>query len=360
MDNIKLNASNVVPMPAAATGEPRVVETPPVHEVFKLSQPIYDGRGQVLTVGVWNDPHAPALDPSYIWTVSVVRSVVIALNASQPIPVWLFGPPGTGKSAFVQNLCAVLHRNFVRINFEASAERYELIGGERARNATMVWQDGALVAGLRRPGSIVLLDEPAFAKPEHLASLHALLERGGRLTINETGEVVEKAAGVAFIAADNSNGTGDTSSMFAGLRDMNRALLSRFGVTIRFEHLPPEAEACVLTRMTGLSKAAADLLVGYANKARAKTQSGDLEIAPSLRELSAWAELLLGGIAPRDAFTQTVANKMTEVSAELAQQEYRAHVSEDALRRALCTTEAQPDPLAPPPGPDAKKKRPLF
>lgn len=359
-------ASNVVPLPAA--GEPRIIDTLPVHEVFKLSKPILDGRGQVLTVGIWNDPNAPTLDPSYIWTVNAVRSVIIALNANQPIPVWLFGPPGTGKSAFVKNLCAVLKRNFVRVNFEASAERYELIGGERARNATMVWQDGALVAGLRRPGSVILLDEIAFAKPEHLASLHALLERGGRLTINETGEVVEKTAGVAFIAADNSNGTGDTTSMFAGLRDMNRALLSRFGVTIRFEYLQPEAEAHVLSQTTGLPKKAADLLVSYANKARAKTQSGDLEIAPSLRELSAWAELLLGGIEPREAFTQTVANKLTEASAELAQQEYRAHVPEGELIRAIKgTTVTADDPLAAPPGangkaskPDASTKRPLF
>jgi hypothetical protein len=48
------------------------------------------------------------------------------------------------------------------------------------------------------------------------------------ITIAETGERIKVASHVVFFGADNSNGHGDSSGNFAGVREQNTAFLDRF------------------------------------------------------------------------------------------------------------------------------------
>jgi MoxR-like ATPase len=65
------------------------------------------------------------------------------------------------------------------------------------------------------------------------------------------------ASHVAFFAADNSNGHGDSGN-FAGVREQNSAFLDRFGFTLRFEYLPAVDEAALIVKRTGLTPKAAE------------------------------------------------------------------------------------------------------
>jgi MoxR-like ATPase len=114
---------------------------------------------------------------------------------------------------------------------------------------------------------------------------------------------------VAFFCADNSNGFGDNSGNFTGVRDQNTAFIDRFSYTFNFEYLPAKHEAKLISSRTGLSKDASAQIVQFANVAREKSKSGLLTQPPSLRQLLAWATAVKSGIPVTAAYQSAVINK---------------------------------------------------
>jgi MoxR-like ATPase len=136
--------------------------------------------------------------------------------------------------------------------------------------------------------------------------------------VSETGERIKVASHVVFFGADNSNGFGDTSGNFAGVREQNSAFIDRFSYTVRFEYLPFDKEAELIATRTNLSLDAAKCIVVFANTAREKARAGLLTQPPSLRQLFAWARAIQKGLPIRVAFENAIVNKYPEeCSAEL-------------------------------------------
>lgn len=329
----------------------------------QLEQPVIIGREKAskvfginsrilssITVDIWNDPQAPVIDPDYEFDPDHLALVLAAFNAG--LNPWVYGHAGTGKSDFVRQVAARLGRSLCRINFEGSAEKYEIIGGERVKNGSTVYVEGALLVGIQRAGTIVLFDEISFCRPEHAASLHPLLERNGSITITETGKVYRPAAGVLFIAADNTNGHSDGS--YGGTRAQNPALLSRFSPFVRFTYLEADKEAEIIVRRSGVKLAIAKHIVDFLSTCRASVAAGELDIAPDLRSVFAWAQLLSAGIKPRTAFEACVIEKSHPDAQEALQQLYKLKVNEDGIKAVLKGDDnaftpaaaAQPDPFA--------------
>lgn len=303
------------------------------------------GRLSGVAIDIWNDPDAPILDPLYKFNGDQLHSALCAIKRGRN--VWLAGPAGTGKTEFVKNLCAGLGRAFVRVSFDSGAERYEFIGGERVRNGSTVYQDGIVLRGFRRPGAVILLDEVSFARPEYLSALHAPLEPNGTITISETGEVVNKAPGVVFFAADNSNGRGDFTGMYVGVREMNIAFVNRFAKTIVFTYMTPEMESKVIAARTECDPALAQMIVSFLTVCRAAGDSAQLDHVPTLREAFYLAEALSDGQPYRAAFEETMVNRASPESAEVLQQLWKANVSDAAIDAAKsgATAQADQDPL---------------
>lgn len=303
------------------------------------------GRLSGVAIDIWNDPDAPILDPLYKFNGDQLHSALCAIKRGRN--VWLAGPAGTGKTEFVKNLCAGLGRAFVRVSFDSGAERYEFIGGERVKNGSTVYQDGIVLRGFRRPGAVILLDEVSFARPEYLSALHAPLEPNGTITISETGEVVNKAPGVVFFAADNSNGRGDFTGMYVGVREMNIAFVNRFAKTIVFTYMTPEMESKVIAARTACDPALAQMIVSFLTVCRAAGDSAQLDHVPTLREAFYLAEALSDGQPYRAAFEETMVNRASPESAEVLQQLWKANVSDAAIDAAKsgATAQADQDPL---------------
>lgn len=285
-----------------------------------------------IMVEVWNDPGAPAVMAGYKFNAKRLRSAITALNRQRP--VWLGGPAGTGKTEFIKQLAARLGRAFVRVQFDASLEAYHVIGGERVKAASTVWQDGLVLQGFRRPGAIILLDEVGFARSEYTSSLHAALEPDGVITIPETGEVVRRAPGVTFFAADNSNGRGDSTGTYVGVREQNNAFLNRFARFIEFGYLPAADEVEIVVAQTGCTEALATLIVDFIGICRGKAEGGVLESPPTMREAFYLAEALADGIPARDAFEETIVNRSPIDCQELLQQLWAANVDADMVKAA--------------------------
>ena len=296
-------------------------ETQSARDVFGAEATRYNGIDfGDLPVGVWNDSHCPELVSDYVFNPAHLHQALIALDDPLPDNVWLAGERGTGKTEFVSQLAARLKRRLYRVNFDEALERADFIGGNSIESSNVVWKPGVIVQAIRHPGAIVLLDEIGFARAQSLAALHALCERSPHrsITISETGERIPVAQHVVFFGADNSNGHGDSSGNFAGVREQNTAFLDRFSFTLRFEYLPADQERDLIAGRTGLPLDAAELIVRFANVAREKARAGLLTQPPSLRQLFAWARSVRKGLPVEVAFTNAIINKFpADCTAEL-------------------------------------------
>ena len=285
----------------------------------------YQHEGQeidfsALEIEVWADADAPARVDDYIFNPQHLHQSLIALDDPLPDNVWLAGERGTGKSEFVAQVASCLGRRLFRVNFDEAMERAEFIGGNTIQNGNVVWKEGIITQAIQHPGAIILLDEIGFARAQNLAVLHALCERSPHrsIVIAETGVRIPVASHVVFFGADNSNGHGDTSGNFAGVRDQNTAFLDRFSYTLWFDYLPLADEVALICKRTGLSHDASLVLVKFANIAREKARAGVLTQPPSLRQLFAWASAIQKGVPVGIAFDNAIVNKFpADCEAEL-------------------------------------------
>jgi MoxR-like ATPase len=290
-----------------------------VRDVFVGQVLSYQHQGETVDfsdyfVDVWNDPDAPARVDDYVFNPQHLHQALIALDDPLPDNVWLAGERGTGKTEFVAQVASRLGRRLFRVNFDEAIERAEFIGGNTIKDGNVVWKEGIITQAIQHTGAIILLDEIGFARAQNLAVLHALCERSPHrsIVIAETGVRIPVASHVVFFGADNSNGHGDTSGNFAGVRDQNTAFLDRFSFTLRFEYLPQDDEIALVTNRTGLPYDASKILVTFANTAREKARAGLLTQPPSLRQLFAWARAIQKGVPVAIAFENAIVNKFPQ------------------------------------------------
>ena len=285
----------------------------------------YDYNGETvdfseLEIEVFDDPSAPARVADYVFAPRHLHQALVALDDALPDNTWLAGERGTGKTEFVTQLASRLGRRLFRVNFDEAIERADFIGANSIENGSVVWKAGVITQAIQYTGSIVLIDEVGFARPQSIAILHSLCERSPHrsIVIAETGQRIAVASHVAFFCADNSNGHGDTSGNFAGVRDQNTAFIDRFGYTLRFEYLPENQEVALVSSRTGLNVDASTVLIRFANVAREKARAGVLTQPPSLRQLFAWARAVSKGVPVGIAFENAIINKFpADCEAEL-------------------------------------------
>jgi MoxR-like ATPase len=273
-----------------------------------------------LEVEVWDDPSAPAKVDDYVFDPKHLHQALIALDDPLPDNVWLAGERGTGKTEFVTQLASRLGRRLFRVNFDEAMERAEFIGGNTIKDGNVVWKEGVITQAIQHTGALIILDEVGFARAQSIAVLHSLCERSPHrsIVIAETGQRIAVASHVAFFCADNSNGFGDQSGNFAGVRDQNTAFIDRFGYTLRFEYLPFADEVALVSKRTGLPVDASEVLIKFANVAREKAKAGVLTQPPSLRQLFAWARAITKGVPVGIAFENAIVNKFpSDCEAEL-------------------------------------------
>jgi len=291
----------------------------------KLAKEVFDGDLSYIKdgvtvdfsgieVSVWNDPSAPALVSDYVFAPAHLHQALLALDDVLPDNVWLAGERGTGKTEFVNQLASRLGRKLFRINFDEALERADFIGANTIENGNVVWKAGVLSQAIQYAGAIVLFDEIGFARAQNIAILHSVCEPSPHrsIVIPETGVRIAVAPHVVFFGADNSNGFGDSSGNFAGVRDQNTAFLDRFSFTLRFEYLPQDQEVDLVSKRTGLSVASSEIIVKFANVAREKARAGLLTQPPSLRQLFAFARAVRKGLPVSVAFENAIVNKFPQ------------------------------------------------
>ena len=167
-------------------------------------------------------------------------------------PTFITGLSGNGKTFSVEQACAQLKRELIRVNITIETDEDDLIGGFRLVNGETVWHNGPVIEALQR-GAILLLDEVDLASNKILC-LQSILEGKG-IFLKKIGKYVEPAAGFNVIATANTKGKGSDDGRFIGTNVLNEAFLERFALTFEQEYPSATVETSIL------KKAAASLEV---------------------------------------------------------------------------------------------------
>ena len=149
-------------------------------------------------------------------------------------PTFITGLSGNGKTFSVEQACATLKRELIRVNITIETDEDDLIGGFRLVNGATVWHNGPVIEALER-GAILLLDEIDLASNKILC-LQSVLEGNG-VFLKKIGRFVRPARGFNILATANTKGKGSDDGRFIGTNVLNEAFLERFPVT--FEQAYP-------------------------------------------------------------------------------------------------------------------------
>lgn len=281
-------------------------------DIFGLD--VRDQKSRPLMFTTYSHPEAPIVDPSFIWTESIIRHLHIAQTHGRN--VWMGGPAGTGKTQTAQQFAARTGRLFRRFVFDRFSTRDDFLGATGLDAGSTVFEPGPVLEAYTTPGAVCLLDEVGMGQPAALSALNAFLERGAQVAYAD--RVWHRGAGTMFLAADNSLTQGDQSGRFAGVQPMNVAFADRFSLVVPFQYLDPVTEAEALCKHTGCTLALADHLVQALGTIRAKVQTGDIIDPPSIRQMIAFIEALQV-LEPAEAWRSAIAARQpAESEAALA------------------------------------------
>ena len=165
------------------------------------------------------------------------------LQTKQFYPTFITGLSGNGKTFSVEQACASLNRELIRVNITIETDEDDLIGGFRLVNGATVWHNGPVVEALER-GAVLLLDEIDLASNKILC-LQPILEGKG-LFLKKIGKFVNPAKGFNVVATANTKGKGSDDGRFIGTNVLNEAFLERFPVTFEQDYPSPKVEQRIL------------------------------------------------------------------------------------------------------------------
>ena len=106
---------------------------------------------------------------------------------------------GNGKTFSVEQACAQLGRELIRVNITIETDEDDLVGGFRLVDGNTAWHNGPVIEALER-GAVLLLDEIDLASNKILC-LQSILEGKG-VFLKKIGKWVKPAAGFQVIATN--------------------------------------------------------------------------------------------------------------------------------------------------------------
>jgi len=161
-------------------------------------------------------------------------------------PTFITGLSGNGKTFSVEQACAQLNKELIRVNITIETDEDDLIGGFRLIDGNTVWHNGPVVEALER-GATLLLDEIDLASNKILC-LQPVLEGKG-IFLKKIGKFVQPAKGFNVVATANTKGKGSDDGRFIGTNVLNEAFLERFPVTFEQEYPVASVEKKILGRV---------------------------------------------------------------------------------------------------------------
>ncbi len=212
----------------------------------------------------------------------------------------LVGPKAAGKNILAESLALLLGRPAWNVSFHIDVDASYLIGMDTFKGGEVQFRPGP-VHECASLGGVCILDEINMARNEALAVLHSLLDHRRRLEVPGY-EQLHLHPAARFVATMNYG--------YAGTRELNEALLSRFVVL----HLPVPGEEELLGLLTyefpdlrqEAGRMLAELFIDIRKKYEEKEISGR---ALDLRGLLDALRLIRLGLTAGEALAMGLVNK---------------------------------------------------
>ena len=214
--------------------------------------------------------------------------------------ILLCGGKATGKNILADNLAWLFARPVYNVSFHVNTDSSTLIGTDTFVGGEVRLRSGP-VALAARHGGFCILDEINMAKNEAVAVMHSVLDY--RRLIDVPGyECIPMHPATRFIATMNYG--------YAGTRELNEALVSRFTV-IRMPTLQPQQLHRLLKAdVPNASEADITRCIGLFMDLNEKAVNGEISTHPvDLRGMIAALRLMTDGLRPADAVAISITNK---------------------------------------------------
>ena len=239
----------------------------------------------------------------------------------------LSGPKATGKNVLAENLAAAFGRPVWNVSMYVNIDAASLIGADTLKEGQVVFREGP-VCQCARLGGFGVLDEVNMAKNEALAVLHAALDF--RRVLDVPGYQPVPLDGAArFIGTMNYG--------YAGTRELNEALVSRFAVVDMPVIAQENLEKLLRRAFPHLKNKWVGQFAALFQDLRDKCQSGEISTRTlDLRGLLAALRLIGHGLTAGQALELGLVNKAFDpFERQLAADVIAARIPREAGRDQL-------------------------
>jgi cobaltochelatase CobS len=206
-----------------------------------------------------------------------MRNIV---SSKQFYPVFVTGLSGNGKTLMVEQVCAELNRECIRVNISVETDESDLLGGPTLVNGNVVNRDGPVLIAMKR-GAVLLIDEVDRGSNK-LMCLQGILE-GKSYYNKKTGEVVVPQPGFNIIATANTKGQGSDEGKYLA-QILDSAFLERFPITVEQEFPDMKTEKKILAPLID-DKDFVENLCQWADVIRKSYMEGAVDEVISTRRL---------------------------------------------------------------------------
>jgi len=226
-----------------------------------------------------SDSAIPEKFPNYV-PFGFFKDLQNIVRSKMFYPVFITGHSGNGKTLMVEQVCAELNRECIRVNISIETDESDLLGGPVLVDGNTPFRDGPVLLAMKR-GAILLIDEVDRGSNK-LMCLQGILE-GKSFYNKKTGEVIKPAPGFNVIATANSKGQGTDEGKYL-VQILDSAFLERFPITVEQEYPTATIEKKILAPLIA-DKDFVDNLVQWADVVRQSYKQGATDELISTRRL---------------------------------------------------------------------------
>lgn len=276
-----------------------------------------------LPLGDGSSKHIPKNSVEFIDHDGILNALAIGIRDN--MPALLIGETGTGKTSAIRNLAEKTKHGLRRVNLNGGTTADELVGKILLNEKGTIWVDGVLTEAMRN-GEWILFDEINAALPEVLFVLQSVLDDDGYLVLTEKDdkEIVRKHPDFRFFASCNP-------PSYAGTKELNRALLSRFPICIDASYPTAKVEREIIAKHLGKTVAELEIteaIMTLAADTRVAYQEGKSDFAIGTRDILNFLKLSKY-MSPRQAIEASFIGKLNTEDQAGIRAMVRVHLPSD-------------------------------